>query len=205
MAHDTSVTRRTFYVILLGIYAVMVGLITLAPITGSLSTAPSWIPLAQIWYLLTSPQEAFYTSIGQVAGNVALFVPLGWLLPAIWKQLRSASRTGGGSSYVLYRDRALPATRPDRALVGNGRRSPQHRGSRAGHRDVLGCALGVTVEDPLRRPPQNGGRRQSPDPLHNRPASVQERQQEGGLSAPNGTAVSIAKLTTAHSLTRQGR
>jgi len=94
MAHDTSVTRRTFYVILLGIYAVMVGLITLAPITGSLSTAPSWIPLAQIWYLLTSPQEAFYTSIGQVAGNVALFVPLGWLLPAIWKQLRSASRTG---------------------------------------------------------------------------------------------------------------
>ena len=82
---------RWAYVILLLIYAVAVGVITLRPIPGETFTA-TWVPFAEIWHLLTDPEAETYLNLASVAGNVALFVPLGWLLPMIWRQLRSVKR-----------------------------------------------------------------------------------------------------------------
>jgi glycopeptide antibiotics resistance protein len=79
-------SHRAFYGGILALYAVLVGLITLRPLPSS-SSAPSWVPLVQIWRVLTSPEGSTYVDVGALAGNIALFVPLGWLLPMIWTQL----------------------------------------------------------------------------------------------------------------------
>jgi glycopeptide antibiotics resistance protein len=75
----------------LGAYAVTLGVITLRalPETGGSS---SWIPFVTIWRLLTESGPNSYFTIGSLVGNMALFVPLGWLLPMIWPQLRSLQR-----------------------------------------------------------------------------------------------------------------
>jgi glycopeptide antibiotics resistance protein len=85
------VFTRWVYLLLLAAYAVALGVITLRalPETGGTS---SWIPFVTIWRVLTESGVSSYFKIGSLVGNVALFVPLGWLLPMTWPQLRSLQR-----------------------------------------------------------------------------------------------------------------
>lgn len=82
-------SRRSFYLALVLAYLVIVGAITLTP--GAEPSRPTlgWVPGLQIWHILTSDHGGVYFDLGQVVGNIALFVPLGWLLPMTWPGLRS--------------------------------------------------------------------------------------------------------------------
>lgn len=85
-------TRQRFYLGILLLYAVVVGVITLKPAAPSDALPATWIPLLQIWRIVTNAETSVYADIGQVVGNIVLFVPLGWLLPMISARLRTPAR-----------------------------------------------------------------------------------------------------------------
>ena len=64
---------------------------TLVPTHGLEEASATWVPFTDIVRLLTKPESGAYEDLSQLLGNVVLFVPLGWLLPAIWLRLRSVS------------------------------------------------------------------------------------------------------------------
>jgi glycopeptide antibiotics resistance protein len=74
--------------LLLAAYAVTLGVMTLRALPETGGTA-SWIPFVTIWRVLSESGLNSYFTIGSLVGNIALFIPLGWLLPMIWPQLRS--------------------------------------------------------------------------------------------------------------------
>lgn len=82
---------RWVYLVLLAVYAVALGVITLRalPETGA---SASWVPFVTIWHLLAESGGDSYFNVGSVVGNIALFIPLGWLLPMVWSELRSLPR-----------------------------------------------------------------------------------------------------------------
>ena len=83
--------RRWVYIVVLLAYAVAVGVLTLRAVP-EIGTPARLLPLSGISYLLTEPGKSTYVQFESIVGNVALFVPLGWLLPMIWAQLRSLRR-----------------------------------------------------------------------------------------------------------------
>lgn len=58
---------------------------------GSLLAASNFIPFYRIWYY-ASGQEPYLVGLLNVAGNVALFVPVGIFLPLFFKRLNSGLR-----------------------------------------------------------------------------------------------------------------
>ena len=82
--------RRVPSLILAG-YGAMLGWVTLAPATrATAGGTPRWLPFVEIWNSFAS--EGTSRTLVQVGGNIALFIPLGWLIPMIWPSLRSRKR-----------------------------------------------------------------------------------------------------------------
>ena len=79
---------RPAYAALLALYALTLAVITLTPTTGE--TGGNWVPFGQIVAVLRGDVRLY--SAGQLLGNIALFVPFGWLLPVLWDRLRSFGR-----------------------------------------------------------------------------------------------------------------
>ena len=50
------------------------------------------VPLNNIIDVLREGRSVSYEDAGQVLGNIALFVPLGWLVPMLWQRMRSVLR-----------------------------------------------------------------------------------------------------------------
>jgi glycopeptide antibiotics resistance protein len=84
-------SRQRFYSAILVAYSLALAYITLRPTAGTGDSSFSWVPLVEIWRIVTNANGA-YADVGQVAGNIALFVPLGWLLPMVSRRLRRPLR-----------------------------------------------------------------------------------------------------------------
>ena len=84
--------RRAFYSTVLVVYVAALALTTLTPTDEPAGAAAGvrWVPLTQTVAMLQS--RTWTVTLAQIAGNVALFVPLGWLLPMTWAYLRSPRR-----------------------------------------------------------------------------------------------------------------
>jgi glycopeptide antibiotics resistance protein len=72
------------------LYLVALAVITLKPRAAAEGLPLRWVPFVQIWEIMRASGRSIYSSIGEVAGNIVLFVPLGWLLPMISSRVRSA-------------------------------------------------------------------------------------------------------------------
>jgi glycopeptide antibiotics resistance protein len=81
-------SRRRFYFGLLAVYTVIVAIATLIPRPGTAATTLSLVPFRQTWHMVAAARDRADVFV-PVLGNVALFVPLGWLLPMTWPRLRS--------------------------------------------------------------------------------------------------------------------
>jgi glycopeptide antibiotics resistance protein len=79
------VSRRAFFLGLLAVYAVILAGVTLTP--GSESQSPSLIPFVEMWRELARSSRT--NALANSVGNIALFVPLGWLIPMTWPRMRS--------------------------------------------------------------------------------------------------------------------
>jgi glycopeptide antibiotics resistance protein len=84
------VIRKVFFLAVAAVYAAVVAVLTLR--SGGGPARGTWIPFAQIWPMLTNGVRVY--SAGQVLGNVAMFVPFGWLLPLLVRSFRSYVRIG---------------------------------------------------------------------------------------------------------------
>jgi glycopeptide antibiotics resistance protein len=71
------------------IYIVAVAWVTLRPRSLSFQPPAEWIPLNNILDVLREGRSVSYGDAGQLLGNIALFVPFGWLVPMLWPRLRS--------------------------------------------------------------------------------------------------------------------
>lgn len=71
------------------IYVVAVAWVTLRPRTSSFQPSAEWIPLSNIIDVLREGRSVSYADAGQLLGNIALFLPFGWLVPMLWRRLRS--------------------------------------------------------------------------------------------------------------------
>jgi glycopeptide antibiotics resistance protein len=84
-------SRRRFYFVLLAVYVSVIVVATLVPRPDAAAAAPSLVPLRQTWLRLAAARDRADVLV-PVLGNIALFVPLGWLLPMTWPTLRSFGR-----------------------------------------------------------------------------------------------------------------
>lgn len=71
------------------IYVVALAWVTLRPRPSSSQPSAEWIPLNNIIGVLREGRSVSYEDAGQLLGNIALFVPFGWLVPMLWPRLRS--------------------------------------------------------------------------------------------------------------------
>ena len=71
------------------IYVVALAWVTLRPRPSSFQPSAEWIPLNNIIGVLREGRSVSYQDAGQLLGNIALFVPFGWLVPMLWPRLRS--------------------------------------------------------------------------------------------------------------------
>lgn len=71
------------------IYVVALAWVTLRPRPSSFQPPAEWIPLNNIIGVLREGRSVSYEDAGQLLGNIALFVPFGWLVPMLWQGLRS--------------------------------------------------------------------------------------------------------------------
>jgi glycopeptide antibiotics resistance protein len=84
-------TKRPVLLVLLAGYGAILGWVTLTPRSAaSGGQGPRWLPFVEIWDAFVS--EGTYRTLVQVGGNIALFIPLGGLLPMVWPTLRSRKR-----------------------------------------------------------------------------------------------------------------
>jgi glycopeptide antibiotics resistance protein len=93
---------RRLCLVALVLYGLVVAAVTLTPNLGGPAASSNWVPLASLrptfanlWAVATHPEYLQYIDEGAVAqhaGNVLLFVPLGWLLPVVWSKFRSPMR-----------------------------------------------------------------------------------------------------------------
>jgi glycopeptide antibiotics resistance protein len=105
-------TRQGFYSAILVAYALALAYITLWPTAAVGESSFRWVPLVEIWRIVTNAGGA-YADIGQVAGNIALFVPLGWLLPMVSRRLRRPLRpvvVGAACSALIELSQLLVVT-----------------------------------------------------------------------------------------------
>jgi glycopeptide antibiotics resistance protein len=66
----------------------------------------NFIPFYSIYYYLISKQEPILVGLINVIGNVILFIPFGFFLPFIWKQLR---RFKTMATVILYSSLSIEA------------------------------------------------------------------------------------------------
>jgi glycopeptide antibiotics resistance protein len=71
------------------IYVLILGWVTLTPRPTSIHVPAEWISFENIIHVLRGGESVSYANAGQLLGNIALFVPFGWLLPMLWRKLRS--------------------------------------------------------------------------------------------------------------------
>jgi glycopeptide antibiotics resistance protein len=71
------------------IYVVALAWVTLRPRPSSFQPPAEWIPFNNIINVLREGRSVSYEDAGQLLGNIALFVPFGWLVPMLWPRLRS--------------------------------------------------------------------------------------------------------------------
>jgi glycopeptide antibiotics resistance protein len=84
-------SRQRFYGGLMAGYVVVLALVTLVPRPGSPGTSLDLLPFHQTWQLLSESRDQG-DAITPTVGNIALFVPFGWLLPMTWPWARSLKR-----------------------------------------------------------------------------------------------------------------
>jgi glycopeptide antibiotics resistance protein len=84
-------SRRRFYFGRVAVYVVVVAIATLVPRPDAAATSLSLVPMRQTWHMLEAARDRADVLV-PVLGNIALFVPLGWLLPMTWPGLRSLRR-----------------------------------------------------------------------------------------------------------------
>jgi glycopeptide antibiotics resistance protein len=83
--------RRAFFVTVLSLYLIALAAATLSPHGSDSDTSARLIPLVDTWRLIAEG-EGEPLPLAAMLGNVALFVPLGWLLPSVWPPLRDIRR-----------------------------------------------------------------------------------------------------------------
>ncbi len=71
------------------VYVVALAWVTLRSRQLTFQPPPEWVPLNNIIDVLRSGRSVSYNDAGQLLGNIALFVPFGWLVPMLWPRLRS--------------------------------------------------------------------------------------------------------------------
>lgn len=71
------------------IYVFTLAWVTLKPRLATGRIPLDWVPLDNIIQVLREGESVSYDDAGQLLGNIALFVPLGWLMPMLWRKLRS--------------------------------------------------------------------------------------------------------------------
>ncbi|CAN5655896.1 hypothetical protein BH24ACT26_BH24ACT26_12390 [soil metagenome] len=84
-------SRRRFYLGILVLYLAVVAGTTLTP--GPSPADPlalRWVPFVGTYQMLVDGDSN--NILAQVTGNVALFVPMGWLLPMVSPSLRQGKR-----------------------------------------------------------------------------------------------------------------
>jgi glycopeptide antibiotics resistance protein len=74
------------------IYVLTLAWLTLRPRPAAKRLPVDLVPLDNIIEVLLEGRSVSYEDAGQVLGNIALFVPLGWLVPMLWPKLRSLWR-----------------------------------------------------------------------------------------------------------------
>jgi glycopeptide antibiotics resistance protein len=88
----SCMSRRRFYGLLLTLYAAILVLVTLVPRPGaSVQAGLDVVPFRQTWRLIEEARDA-EDAVTPIVGNIALFVPLGWLLPMTWSNVRALRR-----------------------------------------------------------------------------------------------------------------
>jgi glycopeptide antibiotics resistance protein len=80
-------SRARFYGALLVAYLVILGVVTLTPRPGA-EAVVDFIPLHQTWQLVVQSGDRG-EALTVTVGNIALFVPLGWLIPMTLPRVRS--------------------------------------------------------------------------------------------------------------------
>lgn len=86
------------------IYVLTLVWLTLRPRPAGKRLPLDLVPLNNIVDVLREGRSVSYEDAGQVLGNIALFVPLGWLVPMLWPKMRSVLRVvalGGAISIVI--------------------------------------------------------------------------------------------------------
>jgi glycopeptide antibiotics resistance protein len=86
--HVRPVAPRWVFVVCFLIYAAVVAWVTLRPRPSSVKVPVEWIPFNNIIHVLRDGRSVSYQTAGQLLGNIALFVPFGWLVPMLWRKLR---------------------------------------------------------------------------------------------------------------------
>jgi glycopeptide antibiotics resistance protein len=84
-------TRLTFQACFV-IYVITLGWLTMRPRAATTRLPLDLVPLDNILEVLLKGESVTYEGAGQVLGNIALFVPLGWLVPMLWPSFRSMWR-----------------------------------------------------------------------------------------------------------------
>jgi glycopeptide antibiotics resistance protein len=84
-----QVAVRVFFQLCFVAYVLTLAWLTLRPRSASERIPVDWTPLDNIVDVLRDGTSVSYEDAGQLLGNIALFVPLGWLVPMLWRGLRS--------------------------------------------------------------------------------------------------------------------
>lgn len=74
------------------VYILTLAWVTLNPRPTPEPVPFDWMPLDNIIQVIREGESVSYADAGQLIGNIALFVPLGWLVPMLWPRLRSLWR-----------------------------------------------------------------------------------------------------------------
>ena len=70
-------------------YLGVLAFVTLTPTSEGVERAANWVPFSDIYRVVTRAPTSAYEDLTQLVGNIVLFVPFGWLLPALWAGMRS--------------------------------------------------------------------------------------------------------------------
>ena len=110
-----AVTKRSVYTVTLAAYLAALCALTLRPVAESSHPPPSsGLPFAQLRSLLNQRGLTAYRIVA--AGNVVLFVPLGWLIPMVSSRFGSPGPVvmlaAGCSSAIELVQRRIPGRFP---------------------------------------------------------------------------------------------
>lgn len=84
-----QVAARVVFQLCFVAYVLTLAWLTLRPRPAPERIPVDWSPLDNIVDVLRHGRSVSYEDAGQLLGNIALFVPLGWLVPMLWRGLRS--------------------------------------------------------------------------------------------------------------------